>query len=54
MHPLSFSLFRLPAGQRKRAEIFEPLPCCIATRLGAPVALQQSRILPVSFYILPF
>jgi hypothetical protein len=38
----------------ERAEIPKSLPCRIAARLGAPVALQQSRILPTSIFILPF
>jgi len=35
-------------ADQERAENCPSLPCRLATRLGAPVALQQSRILPAS------
>ena len=41
---MSFSLFRLPAGQKKGGQMTDSaLP--YSPRGGAPVALQQSRIL---------
>ena len=49
-----FYAFRaISRANKERAEICLPLPCRLATHLGAPVALQQCRTLPVSLVILP-
>jgi hypothetical protein len=51
--PNEFSALRATSrAENERAEIGPPLPCRTATCLGAPVALQQSRILPASHFIL--
>jgi hypothetical protein len=44
-----FIAFRAASrAEKERAEICPSLPCRLAARPGAAVALQQSRILPAS------
>jgi len=47
-----FALRAASRAEKERAENYQPLPCRLAACPGAPVALQQSRILPASMRIL--
>jgi hypothetical protein len=49
---VSLSLSAAKQGETKKAEPCWLLPC-FGTRVGAPVALQQSRILRTSAQIVP-